>query len=70
MQANPAAQKLPATTSEMKQAKIAFAQACKRRAKLRKQRLAAEQRARDTAFAHHKEQLKKNLQALKKQTLK
>ena len=65
MQPNEALQNSTGTRTELKQKKINFVQACKQRAKLREQRMAAEQQAQNTSLTLQKQQVAETLQALK-----
>ena len=65
MQANQALQHSTDSATELKQKKINFVQACKQRAKLREQRLAAEQEAQNISLAQQKQQVTETLRALK-----
>ena len=65
MQPNKALQSLTESGPEIKQKKINFVQACKHRAKLREQRLIAEQEAQNISLAKQKQQVTDTLRALK-----
>ena len=65
MQANKALQVSTESKTELKQKKINFVQACKQRAKLREQRLAAEKEQQDISLAQQKQQVADALQTLK-----
>ena len=65
IQENDSLQMLQLTPSELKQAKIEFAQACKQRTRLREERLANQRKQQQASFVHKKSQLANKLQALK-----
>ncbi len=65
MQPNTALQNTNDSATQLKQKKISFVQACKRRAGLREQRLTAEQQAQDSSLAQQKQRVADTLRALK-----